>query len=133
MPEHASCPYRLHGIMNHESARLGQHRTSEACFIISLPTDVLSLLLLFQLCELSGLEVHHDQEVEEQWARRGWVGRKQERRGALVTINVRGMRQTQHTKMCSFHLHPSVSTKRTLPGVTARLESRSRGYLKLYP
>ena len=38
----------LHGIVNREHGGRGQQRTGEARFIISLPTDVLSVLLLFQ-------------------------------------------------------------------------------------
>lgn len=71
--KHAFCHYCLDGIMNPECGGQGQQRTGEACFIISLPTDVLSLLLLFQYVSCQwGLEVHHEESLEEERARRGW-------------------------------------------------------------
>lgn len=70
--------YGLHGIMNYERGGRGQQRTGEACFIISLPTESAPPL---PVCG-AGLEVHHEEAVQEEWAGGGGAreGRKQERR-----------------------------------------------------
>lgn len=102
----AFCHYHLHGIMNRERGGRGQQRTSEARFIISLPTDVPSLLLLFQYVSCQDWKF----AARKQWRRSGpgGVGREGSRSEGEKRRNA-----AHSAKMISFHLHPSVSSQRT--------------------
>lgn len=118
----AFCHYHLHGIMNRERRGRGQQRTSEARFIISLPTDVPSLLLLFQYVSCQDWKF----AARKQWRRSGpgGVGREGKEAGAKER---RG--GTQHTLLkwlafiCTL-LFPHREQVNTLPGANTCFESK---------